>query len=149
MPREAAARINIHGSDRYNSGLEPQLVDNVKHEDNRNCQDLLEKVYCHVPLAHWRRVAGSHRRHGHPKLSSQDKSVGGDGEPGANQTSLRLIGKLVQGVARGRPSLPEANVAQADAGPGEQAREPADTEEPVKDDGMNLDIHQVGQQGET
>lgn len=147
MPREAPARVNVHAQKSNHPRLEPELVADVEYNDDGDCQDLLEKVVGHLRGGHGCR-ARAHGRDGHPELSSEDKHVCNNGDPGANDTSLRSVGQLIQGIAGGGPRLAEANVAQTDAGPGEETRQPADAEQPVENGDVDLDVDEVGQEAE-
>jgi len=65
-----------------------------------------------------------------PELGDEDEEVEDEPGPRAPDGGLGLEGQLVERVALGFPRLPEADVAQADGGPVEDAAEPADGHHP-------------------
>ena len=56
---------------------------------------------------------------GDPKLRNEDETVEEEAEPRAENSGLRSVGEIVEGVATLLPSLAEADVSQTDGAPSE------------------------------
>ena len=77
-------------------------------------------------------VGVSDGRKSGPELCDEDQNIKDEADPGADDAGLGFECQLVEGVAVVFPGLAEADVAGADAGPGDDGGEAGDGEHPVE-----------------
>lgn len=142
-PAEAAAGINVHGARAEDARAEPELVAEVEDEHDGHREDLEEEVLGDAARS---RIGGAQRGDGRPELRRHDEQVGDEPDVGAHEADLRAERQLLRRVAGEAPGAAEADVAQADAAPGEEAGEAADGDEPVKDFALLLEVDEVREQ---
>lgn len=144
---EAPPRIQIHASRANNLCAEPGLVAKVKEQDNRHGEHLEEEV---LGNGRGRGIGGGavrdDGRHGGPELRDNDEDVGRQRNVRANDARLGAKRQLVEAVAGNGPGAAEADVAETDAAPGEEAGEAADGNEPVKDFALVLEVDEISEQ---
>ena len=121
--------MQIHVLDRHERRLVPKLVPQIAQHHDRRGEIVLKEVGDVLADA---LVAVAHGREARPELADQDQAVEAQAQPGADDAGLRGEGQLGELVALVAPGLPEADVAEADGGPGEDGAQAGRREQPGK-----------------
>lgn len=149
-PRKTPPGIQIHPPRANNTRPKPQLMPKVKHQHNRHREHFEEEILynCRRRGICWR-VTYTHRRDGCPKLRYNDEDVGCQCNVGANHARLGAERELFEAVACHGPGAAEADMAEADAAPCEEAGEAANGDEPVKDFGLRFEVDEVCEEADS
>lgn len=138
-------RVEIHLLDADNLSAEPELVPYIHDDDDRSSGIIQKEI---LDILSNRVVAVINGPRADPELSDEDEDIQQEPDPGAQDASLSPEGKFVKGATAEGPCFAEADVREADGGPGEEGGEGGDREEPVEDGFFLLDVGKVGEEAE-
>lgn len=139
------AGVEVHVLDADDVGAEPELVPHVHDNDDGRGGVVQEEI---LDVGGDRVLAVVDGPRADPELGAQDEDVKEEADPGAQDAGLRAEGEFVEGPAAHGPCFAEADVGEADGGPGEQRREGGDGEQPVEDRFFLLDVGEIGEEAE-
>lgn len=125
----AFAREQIHVPRGQDLGLVPDLVANVHENDDGGGQIGLEEIDDEFAGRHVLPADGAEAG---PELGAQHQGVEGEPNPGPDHADGGAERELVEPVALQRPRVPEPDVREADARPGEDRGEAGQRQHPVE-----------------
>jgi hypothetical protein len=125
------SRMQIHVPTPHNLRLVPDLVANIKGDDNRRRKIGLEKA---IDSRGSRLILVPYRSKPCPELCGKNKSIKNQPRPRSDNTSLGSEGQLIKTVALYTPSFPKPDMCQADRAPGKDRGEASNSNQPVEGD---------------